>query len=464
MFDVNNNNDNSVNLVLSFFNQYLFNEAKTQIENIKYFYSTNVATSGNPLIEELLSAINTYSFDSIGEPLFRSILNKCKKTPQEIEQIMEIIIKWKNFNKEEIKPAKKYLDDVISAAVIKKAGKFNDSPSDYLKYLKDVNLETGDLETFSSTGFSKIDINTIVADSGRGVVSTNVRLLNDAFRPHNGIERGQLGIICCPPGVGKTLMAMNLACWMASNGEKVLYISCADMNWKDFIVRMASIAFGIPFADAYKNLPLAFEKLSELVKDNLEISINPAGKVSVDDIVDKAESGGFSVVFVDYDGVLAGVTEGDSMYNTFGDVYNKLTKLSIGGKLVFVCSQPKVFKYHELITLSDIGESSKKQQVADFIFTMSDPNPDCPNHLYIGSLPKARRGRVGSKAYYIRIEARFIEIPKGLYEQLKAETEEKNYTEQEIRIMIDNFNKTYNNVQADISKKTQSIGNMKTPF
>lgn len=158
-------------------------------------------------------------------------------------------------------------------------------------------------------------------------------------------------------------MAINLALWMATHGEKVLYVSCADMNWKDFIVRLSSIAFGIKFSEAYKNLGTCFDNLRKLIGDNLEISINAAGQVSAEDIVEKVKIGNFSVVICDYDGVLKGAGEGDSMYLSYGAIYNELTKLSIDGKLAIICSQPKNYAYGQTIGLSDIGESSKKQQV-----------------------------------------------------------------------------------------------------
>lgn len=70
-------------------------------------------------------------------------------------------------------------------------------------------------------------------------------------------------------------------------------------------------------------------------------------------------------------------------------------------------------------------------------------------------LPKARRGRVGARAYFIRIEGRFIEIPKGLFEQLKTVTEEKDYTETEIQDMIHRYNMQYQHVQQGL----QAVGN-----
>lgn len=192
----------NLSLVLSFFNQYNFALAKANIANIEYYFQCNPGTNGNQLIEELIKAIKTYDFDAIGQPLFQSILAKCRKNEQECQQIMSELMQWKKYTKEQIQPAVKYLQDICAAAVVQKANRlYQDSPSEYLKYLKTVNFQSGDLETFSSTSFDKIDINSIIADESKGAISTNVRFINEAFAPHNGIERGQLGIIAAPPGV-----------------------------------------------------------------------------------------------------------------------------------------------------------------------------------------------------------------------------------------------------------------------
>ena len=463
------NSDNGITnegLVLSLFNQYLFQEAKNNIENLEYYFRTNPGTSGNPLIEELIGAIKTYSFESIGEPLFRSILMKCRKSDAEISQIMSEVIKWKQYGKEEIKPAAKYLKDIISTSIISKANYlYANDPTEYIKFLKNYNIKTDDTEVFSSIGFENIDINGIIADSGSGVVSTNIKFLNDAFQPYCGLERGQLGIICAPPGVGKSLEAMSLALWMASQGEKVLFICLGDNNMKDFIVRMGSIALGITFADAYRNLNYVYDNLKKMVGNNLQVSINPAGVVSADEIVEKVKADNPSVVFIDYDSNIKGAGEGDSMYLSIGQIYNKFTELTLLGKLVIVCSQPKNFVWNSFIKLSDIGESSRKQHACDFCITISNMLEDNPNHIYYMSLVKARRGEVGSGAYVIRIQGRFIEIPKEIYDMIKTVPGKQNYTEQDIQHMRDNLARSSYQINQNIEAAKNGLTQIKSsPF
>jgi len=453
-------------LVLSLFNQFLFQTAKNNIENLEYYFTTNPATQGNPLIEELVKAIKDYSFDSIGEPLFRSILMKCRKSDIEANQILSEVIKWKNYNREEIKPAEQYLKDIISTAIITKANHmFSNSPSEYLKYLKNYNFNASDVDVFSAVNFNNVDINSIVADLGNGFVTTNIEFLNDAFQPIRALERGQLGIICAPPGVGKSLEAMNLALWMASQGEKVLFVCLGDNNMKDFIIRMGSIGLGISFAEAYQNLNMVYNSLRSVVGNNLEVSINPAGVVSADDIVEKAKSDNYSVVFIDYDSNIKGACDGDSMYLSMGNIYNKFTELTLDGKLVFVCSQPKNGVWKDFIKLSDIGESSRKQHACDFCITISDLISNNINHLYYMSLVKARRGEVGSGAYVIRVQGRFIEIPKAVYDNIASVDERMDYTEAIINQMIGDYRKsrTFLNTVAN-SGISAAVKSQSNPF
>ena len=267
---------------------------------------------------------------------------------------------------------------------------------------------------------------------------------------------------------GKTLFSMNLALWFASIGKKTLYVSLADQSWKDFIIRMGSIAFGITFAEAYSNIQEVYNNLTKITGSNLEVSINSAGTVTADQIVEKATNEGFEVIFVDYDGVLKtgdGKNADDSMYNAFGDAYNKLTALSIAGKLVFICSQLKVTSNQggSLISLSDLAESSKKGQIVDAVIAMSKVSgPECPHQIFDIRFTKARRGRVGTHGTFIRNQARFIEIPRGLADQLKMETEDREYTDQQIQAMAERYKQSEQRTQQAIKQEQQRQQN--NPF
>ena len=68
------NQTQKLEMVYALFNQFLFQEAKNNIELIEYFYNTDFETSGNPLVGELLNAVRTYSFESLDIPMFKGII------------------------------------------------------------------------------------------------------------------------------------------------------------------------------------------------------------------------------------------------------------------------------------------------------------------------------------------------------------------------------------------------------
>lgn len=92
-------NGSVFDLIFSCFNQYLFQDAKNNILDLQYYFQTNPQTAGNGMVSQLVDAIKTYPLENIDEPLFRSILFRSQKTPQETQEVMNEIIKWKNIQK-----------------------------------------------------------------------------------------------------------------------------------------------------------------------------------------------------------------------------------------------------------------------------------------------------------------------------------------------------------------------------
>lgn len=455
-------------MLFSLLNQFIFNQAKQNIENIEYYFDTNPNTSGNPLVKEILHAIRTYNLDAIGQPLFESILAKCAKTPQESKQIMDEIIKWKSYTKDQIQPAAEFLNNICAAAIIRKAGQyFNQSPAEYLKYIKNVDYVSTNVDIFGSTGFNAIDINTIVAESGDSYIPSRYEWINNSFDPNPGYPRGMMAIVCAAPGTGKSLWLMSEALFFATHGYKTLYVALGDLNMKDFIVRTGAMYSGWSFADVQRNIGSVYNNMCEILGDNLEISINPAGKVSAEEIVDYVKSKGpyYDVVIIDYDSNSKGVGEGDSMYNEFGKLYETLNELVLLGKLVFIASQPKISAWqNSVLEMSDIGESSRKQHTADMIIGIGREER-CPNHLHTIKISKNRRGEEGAKEYTIRLNnGRWKSLPKGLYDTLKAETEKKTYTEYEIDMMIGSYNTQASGIQSGRQQPQKSAKPANNPF
>lgn len=450
----------NLELAYALTNQFLFQEAKNNITDLSYYFSINPSTSGNGLIEGIVNAIKDYDLAAMDLPLFQSIIAKSGKTDAEGRKILDDIRRWKSYSKDQIEPARKYLQDVVASVVIQKANRlYQDHPSDYLKYLKNVNFQTADYDTFSPKNFSEFDINSIIAESNESVIETPFEWLNQSFAPFNGMPKSQMCLICAPPGVGKSLFSMQLASYMAISGHKTLYIALGDLSQKDFLTRIGAITLDMSFADTHRNLGTVYNTLRQMMGDNLEISISPAGVVSAEDIVEYVENSkkNYEVVIVDYDSNCAGASEGDSMYQSYGRIYETLNRLVLGGKLLFICTQPKISAWDkQVIDLQDIGESSRKQHTSDCIIGIGR-EVNSPNHLHTIKISKSRRGEVGAKVYTIRLDnGRFVEIPRGLYDQLKMVQEKRHYTSADIMGMISQFNSQLNQINSQVQ---QSMSN-----
>ena len=456
---------NVLDLIFSCFNQYLFQDAKNNIRDLEYFFQTNPGTMGNPLVELLVDAIKTYSLESIDEPLFRSILLRSGKSPSESDQILKEIMKWKRFTKEQIEPSRKYLQDVCSSVIIQRASKlYADSPSDYIKYIKNLNIVTSDTEILSATPFTGIDINSIIADNGNSVIPSRYDWINDTFT-NRGYERSQLVLISMPPGVGKSLFALSEVTYMAASGYKCLYLAMGDLSYKDQIIRAGAQFSGMNFTDTYRDLGNVYKGMCNVLKDNLDMIIVPADKITAGDFVDyvKNSKKKYDVVCIDYDSNFKSGVTGDganSMYLEYGSIYSKLTELTMDlGLLVFCLCQPKVGVWNnDTIELSDVGESSRKQHTADICITRS--RIDNPNNLGIFKIVKSRRGEVGRKVYSIRLDnGRFIALPKEVFESLKMEKEKRELTEGDINLMIEDARGSSGFIKVSTGNRKQN-----TPF
>jgi len=131
----------------------------------------------------------------------------------------------------------------------------------------------------------------------------------------------------------------------------------------------------------------------------------------------------YDVFIVDYDSNF--LYEGESMYDKGDKIYTALSNISdLPGKLVWVGSQPKQnFWDKELIGIEGLAESSRKQQIADFILTISKSSTGTGlNHIGRLNLCKNRRGVVGYQYYFIDKSGEFFIIPKDEYTTLLKET------------------------------------------
>lgn len=264
---------------------------------------------------------------------------------------------------------------------------------------------------------------------------------------------------------GKTLFCINECLNMCLQGARCHYLALGDMNQKDFVQRMGAIYSGMSFGDVMINLTDIFNGLKMNLGGRFSLTTLASATISVDEYIEFMvnNSGQFDVLFVDYDSNFKGAG-GDNMYKEGGYIYDNMTKLTKMGKLVFVCSQPKIGSWsNDTIELGDIAESSRKIHTADVLITISKGGMKYnPNHLGRMKIPKNRRGEEGVEVPYIRLNnGRFRVLTENVYSNLRSIPDKRFYTDTDIDKMIEqdmkNTTQAAAQAQAQVSQPQSKV-------
>lgn len=423
-------------LIYALFNQYLFQGAKNRIELVDYYFKSQPMTQDSPLVYELVEAIRNYRLEDIGEPLFKTILMKTGKTPKEAEEILNKIREYKSYSAAQIEPFKNHLEKMTYLGLVNHTQFVsNGDPELFVKTIKSANIPSLDVgDSMDVVSFSDLDLYSILAEEEEGYTSS-MDWVNDLFSS-NSIPKGSSIIVSCPPGTGKTLILMAEALHHAKNGIKTHFLSLGDMKPRDFILRMAAIYSGLSFRDSYKQIERIYKELSNILKDNLLLTVLPADTVTVENYVETIKRAPYSdckVLMIDYDANFR-VDETQSTYLEYGRVYDKLTELTLGmGKTVYIACQPKATAWgtekmlegtaaaqDNIITMSQISsESSKKVCHVDFAMSFSK-TANCGVPCGIAFIAKNRRGISDVRQYYVRLNSgQMMFISPAAYERMK---------------------------------------------
>lgn len=459
----NNNFDTNIDLVLSMFNQYLYQDCKNNIDDIQYYYMTNPNTMGNNLIDQLLGAIKQYPLESIGLPLFQSILSRSGKTQAEMNNIMERLIEYKQYSREQIEPARGFVKDLIASVYVSRAQKlYSKSPAEFINYFKNLNFKSSNTDYLNSVSFDQVDINSIVAEQGQAEITSSFGFINDSFT-EGAYKPGDIIVVSAPPSVGKSLIAETEALHFAiKHNAHVNLLVMGDLDMSSLMLRLAAIYTGLPFREARRHLPEIYKELRKVLGNKLDVIIAPAGCIKAADYVQYILNSPkkYKACFVDYDENFAVNYSGDNgggMYAEFSDIYNEFTKLKEKGIITEILCQPKVHTWtsdDETIELCDLGTSSRKGHIADVCITVKKLK-DNMNGLCIFNIAKNRHG-YNDKAYSIRLNnGRFKIIPRSVFNDIKQVSEHKDYTEADIDSMVGNYINNRNVVQQQLSQKMQ---------
>lgn len=199
-----------------------------------------------------------------------------------------------------------------------------------------------------------------------------------------GLQGGNFVILAGSTGMGKTATALNLVINMARHGKKVLFFSL-EMTTDELLTRIIAIEASISFENI-RNRNLSEEEMAKYVAyvdskrfkqfQNLITipAITSLNITKIEEIVQKTKA---DIIFVDYLGLVKGDSSKQNTYEQISDISRRL-------KLLAIETNKPLIALHQLNrdmknrpdkhpTLSDIRDSGKIEQDADFIWFVYRP-------------------------------------------------------------------------------------------
>lgn len=263
--------------------------------------------------------------------------------------------------------------------------------------------------------------------------------INNTFS-HKAMIPGTITMISASPGVGKTLTLVNQGVHATRDGFTNLHIFLGDLNSYDASCRYLANYSQKPLGEI---VHMTEDEQVELIETLLKEPDSPisknwivpvaSGVIGVEALIAEIKklqlkyNVHFDQIIIDYDSNIK--PSSDSMYDSAGDIYDKLRAFAEwNGSVMLVASQPKIsFFSQEVLTLDAASESSRKQHIIDCMITIGKPGKiQAPVATMF--VPKNRNGIVNRKIhlYIDGATQRVMEISEDEYERQKREALSKS--------------------------------------
>lgn len=387
----------------SFFDKYSY---KLIYKSLKYYYDKY---SKLPSLTELQILISDFHNPQLGDvELIKQECQTLYDTPRYDENF--VIDKITTFIR------RNNVENVLKSAL----PKLNQGDSIAIDALGEELMKGLNFTLGRSTAFRLSDVSEISSirraaigtDDNPLIIKSCMEGINQSLQ-FKGYKPGDVIMICAAPGVGKTMFMINEGANASIQGFKVLHLFLGDMKEYDGFVRYTSRYTQIP-QDEIVSMPI--DQQQALIRkfnlqgffSNIVVAAYAAGEITIDEMVQEVyrlqdeNHMHFDMILVDYADNL--IPDSDMMYESGGNIYNKLSLLgSKNRSVIIVGSQPKPSYWgEEIIPKEAAAESSRKQHVIDVMITMGMTSKGST----VGSLfmPKVRRGVEGK---IIRIKTYF---------------------------------------------------------
>jgi hypothetical protein len=226
------------------------------------------------------------------------------------------------------------------------------------------------------------DFDKILENVKRNAVPTGWDVIDELM--DGGLGPGELGVIMAPTGIGKTWFLSKIVCNAIKKNLKVLHYSL-ELSENYVGQRYITVLTGVPTANHKEQEEEIKHKIS-LISGKPYIKYYPpqfASSKTISAHVQKMRLIGFNadLIIIDYADLLkvANTNRGrEGSYEELGGIYEELRGIS--GELgipIWTASQTNRDSVeHEIIQGNSIGDSFKKAQTADFIFSVSRKTKD----------------------------------------------------------------------------------------
>lgn len=414
-------------LVLSMFNPKITGLVKKNIKYIKDQYKED------DVLYPIIKLLDNDNPNQVTKVQVEAALYPLGITPIIKDRILACYDTAMDYTKDDIEAVYKLIQNSLAEYLVNiVASQSRTEPYEYIKAIKDLDTSSidavADEEIYSECLFGDFNISSMLEELHSKVFKSSFTLINEHY-PLGGYFPRELIAVSGPPGSGKSMYLMNEAISFINQGYKVCYAAIGDLNNFDFVARMSSIIIGNDISSTCTSLEysyrLAMQRLPDITK-SLLVQFIGADKLSASEYVNLLRSKGYydyyDVFIIDYD---SNFKSDEEMYQKGTEVYNIAKNLANReGKLVFIGAQPKVFNWDvEVLPMSAIGESSRKQQIVDSVITMSHVStPGGYNHIGILNLCKCRRGTTGSSYYFMDDTGKISEISQATYTYLKVDS------------------------------------------
>ena len=432
---------NKTTLLYGLFNEYVFPEAKMNIDYLEDYYRNDAFTSNNTLIGKLIWLIKSYKFKDITEATFISALQEDGKSEAETKEIITKIREYKNYTREQSVVFRDNLKRLCYKAFADKVKRQKgEDIVDYVEDFKKFQYKSNYSDTLTVKNFSELEINDLIDYYSADGYKSRYDFINNSFTC-GGYVPGQIVQVVAAPSVGKSLFLQGEAVNFIEQGKRVHYLTLGDLNELDMAIRMTCMMARQPKRVIESDILGFYDLYRNKFSNYLGLTVVPSGYVKVSEYVEwmiqMADS--YDILMIDYDSNFAR-DPNLSMYDAGGDTYDMLTRLTRLGKLVFVASQPKISYFgEEKLPLDAAGESSRKQHISDMIITIGR-RWDAGMRMGYFNIAKSRRGDNAEQPWIGTSEGLFYPCSDILYAKYRNNKSQRRlftYTELEGMDILD---------------------------